>query len=34
MVRAAEVEPEDPIEPARFATWVFTVENKGTRIKR
>ncbi len=25
---------DDPIEPARFATWVFTVEDKGTRIKR
>jgi hypothetical protein len=28
------IEPSDPIEPARFATWVFTVEDKGTRIKR
>ena len=28
------IEPEDPIEPSRFATWVFTVEDKGTRIKR
>jgi hypothetical protein len=26
--------PDDPIEPARFATWVFTVEDRGTRIKR
>lgn len=25
---------DDPIEPSRFATWVFTVEDKGTRIKR
>ena len=28
------IEPQDPIEPSRFATWVFTVEDKGTRIKR
>ncbi|HLZ44572.1 MAG TPA: hypothetical protein VKQ05_02745 [Gemmatimonadales bacterium] len=28
------IEPDDAIEPARFATWVFTVEDKGTRIKR
>lgn len=28
------IEPTDPIEPSRFATWVFTVEDKGTRIKR
>jgi len=28
------IEPDDPIEPARFATWVFTVEEKGARIKR
>jgi len=28
------IEPEDPIEPSRFATWVFTVEEKGARIKR
>ena len=28
------IEPGDAIEPARFATWVFTVEDKGTRIKR
>ena len=28
------IEPDDPIEPSRFATWVFTVEDKGTRIKR
>ena len=28
------IEPEDTIEPSRFATWVFTVEDKGTRIKR
>jgi hypothetical protein len=26
--------PADTIEPSRFATWVFTVEDKGTRIKR
>lgn len=25
---------DDAIEPSRFATWVFTVEDKGTRIKR
>jgi len=25
---------DDPIEPSRFATWVFTVEDRGTRIKR
>ena len=28
------IEPDDPIKPSRFATWVFTVEDKGTRIKR
>jgi len=28
------IEPEDAIEPSRFATWVFTVEEKGARIKR
>ena len=28
------IEPDDTIEPARFATWVFTVEEKGARIKR
>ena len=28
------IEPGDTIEPARFATWVFTIEDKGTRIKR
>ena len=28
------IEPDDPIEPSRFATWVFTVEEKGARIKR
>lgn len=28
------IEPEDPIEPARFATWVFRVEDRGERIKR
>jgi hypothetical protein len=28
------IEPGDGIEPSRFATWVFTVEDKGTRIKR
>jgi nucleoside-diphosphate-sugar epimerase len=26
--------PDDPIAPSRFATWVFTVEEKGARIKR
>ena len=25
---------DDPIEPARFATWVFRYEDKGERIKR
>jgi len=28
------IDPEETIEPARFATWVFTVEEKGSRIKR
>ena len=28
------IDPDEPVEPARFATWVFTVEDKGTRIKR
>jgi len=28
------IDPDDAIEPSRFATWVFTVEDKGTRIKR
>jgi hypothetical protein len=28
------IEPADPIEPSRFATWVLTVEDKGTRITR
>jgi len=28
------IDPDDPIEPSRFATWVFTVEEKGARIKR
>ncbi|HWC72814.1 MAG TPA: hypothetical protein VG454_02680, partial [Gemmatimonadales bacterium] len=28
------IEPDDAIEPSRFATWVFTVEEKGARIKR
>jgi len=28
------IEPDEPIESSRFATWVFTVEDKGTRIKR
>jgi len=28
------IDPNDTIEPSRFATWVFTVEDKGTRIKR
>lgn len=26
--------PNDSIEPSRFATWVFTAEEKGARIKR
>ncbi len=26
--------PDDPIEPARFATWVFQYEDRGERIKR
>jgi hypothetical protein len=25
---------DDPIEPSRFATWVFRVEDLGERIKR
>ncbi len=28
------IEPDDPIQPARFATWVFRVEDLGERIKR
>jgi hypothetical protein len=28
------IDPDEPIEPARFATWVFTIEEKGARIKR
>ncbi len=28
------IHPDDPIEPSRFATWVFMVEDKGARIKR
>jgi len=28
------IDADEPIEPSRFATWVFTVEDKGTRIKR
>ena len=28
------IAPDDMIEPSRFATWVFTVEEKGSRIKR
>ena len=28
------VGPDDPIEPARFATWVFRYEDRGERIKR
>lgn len=28
------IDPEEPIEPSRFAAWVFTVEEKGARIKR
>jgi len=28
------IDPDERIEPSRFATWVFTVEDKGTRIKR
>ncbi len=26
--------PDDPIEPARFASWVFRFEDRGERIKR
>ena len=26
--------PDEPIEPARFATWVFRFEDRGERIKR
>lgn len=26
--------PDDAIEPARFATWIFTYEDEGARIKR
>jgi hypothetical protein len=26
--------PDDAIEPSRFATWVFSREEKGERIKR
>jgi hypothetical protein len=26
--------PDDPIEPARFATWIFKHEDEGERIKR
>jgi hypothetical protein len=25
---------DDPVEPARFATWVFRFEDRGERIKR
>ena len=28
------IEPDEAIEPSRFATWVFTVEEQGARIKR
>ncbi|MGH7531468.1 MAG: short-chain dehydrogenase [Gemmatimonadales bacterium] len=28
------IRADDPIEPSRFATWVFAVEDKGERIKR
>jgi nucleoside-diphosphate-sugar epimerase len=28
------IEADDPIEPARFATWVFRHEDRGERIKR
>ena len=28
------INSDDPIEPSRFATWVFTAEEKGARIKR
>jgi hypothetical protein len=28
------IDPDEPIEPSRLATWVFTVEDKGMRIKR
>ncbi|HXH63006.1 MAG TPA: hypothetical protein VNG95_02415, partial [Gemmatimonadales bacterium] len=26
--------PDDPVDPARFATWVFRFEDHGERIKR
>jgi hypothetical protein len=28
------MQPDDAIEPARFATWIFTYEDEGARIKR
>src|SRR3989440_8322189 len=28
------IHPDEAIEPSRFATWVFMVEDKGARIKR
>jgi len=26
--------PDDPVDPPRFATWVFVHEDRGARIKR
>ncbi|UCF40315.1 MAG: short-chain dehydrogenase [Gemmatimonadota bacterium] len=28
------IEPDDPIAPSRFATWIFRYEDEGERIKR
>jgi hypothetical protein len=28
------IEPDDPIAPPRFATWIFRYEDGGERIKR
>jgi hypothetical protein len=28
------IDPDDPIDPAAFATWVFRFEDRGDRIKR
>jgi hypothetical protein len=28
------IDPNDPIDPAAFATWVFRFEDRGERIKR
>jgi len=28
------IRPTDPIEPSRFATWIFKYEDEGERIKR